>query len=148
MSQYLLDTNIIIFLFKSKHRIHEKIAFVGLENCFISEITLAELKIGAEKSHNPLHNHRLVDTFADTVTVLPISNVLDIFASETIRLEKAGTPIHDYFDILIAATALLHNLTMVTNNVKHFHFFKTLNIEDWVDPSAPAGFINSTTSNP
>ena len=50
MTQYLLDTNIIIFLLRSKHRIHEKIAFVGLNNCFISEITLAELKVGARKA--------------------------------------------------------------------------------------------------
>lgn len=131
MNKYLLDTNIIIFLLKSKHRIHEKMAFVGLENCFISEITLAELKIGAEKSNNPTANHQLVNTLAETVTVLPITSVLDVFASEKIRLEKAGTPMHDHFDVLIAATALVHNLAMVTHNVKHFTVYDNLVVEDW-----------------
>jgi tRNA(fMet)-specific endonuclease VapC len=140
MKQYLLDTNIVIFLLRSKHRIHEKIAFVGLNNCFISEITLAELKVGAEKSQDPSHSHRLVDTFADTVAVLPISNCLDVFATEKIRLEKAGTPMHDHFDVLIAATAIVHNLVMVTNNVKHFTLFSNLIIEDWANPNLPIGF--------
>jgi tRNA(fMet)-specific endonuclease VapC len=140
MTQYLLDTNIVIFLLRSKHRIHEKIAFVGLDNCFISEITLAELKVGAEKSQDPSHSHQLVDTFADTVAVLPISNCLDVFASEKIRLEKAGTPMHDHFDVLIAATAIVHNLVMVTNNVKHFTLFSNLVIEDWATAQLPKGF--------
>jgi tRNA(fMet)-specific endonuclease VapC len=140
MTQYLLDTNIVIFLLRSKHRIHEKIAFVGLNNCFISEITLAELKVGAEKSHDPSHSHLLVDTFAETVSVLPISNVLDVFASEKIRLEKLGTPMHDHFDVLIAATAIVNQLVMVTNNVKHFTLFSNLTIEDWAIPNLPKGF--------
>jgi tRNA(fMet)-specific endonuclease VapC len=140
MNKYLLDTNIVIFLLRSKHRIHEKIAFVGLNNCFISEITLAELKVGAEKSHDPSHSHHLVDTFAETVSVLPISNVLDVFATEKIRLEKAGTPMHDHFDVLIAATAIVNQLVMVTNNVKHFTFFSNLIIEDWTMPHLPKGF--------
>jgi tRNA(fMet)-specific endonuclease VapC len=140
MTQYLLDTNIVIFLLRSKHRINEKIAFVGINNCFISEITLAELKVGAEKSQNPSHAHTLVDTFAETVAVLPISNVLDVFAAEKIRLEKAGTPMHDHFDVLIAATAIVNQLVMVTNNVKHFTPFSNLLIEDWAIPHLPNGF--------
>jgi tRNA(fMet)-specific endonuclease VapC len=140
MKQYLLDTNIVIFLFKSKFRIHEKIAFVGLENCFISEITLAELKIGAEKSADKIQAHEVVNTFAQTVTVLPVSDVLDVFATEKVRLEKSGTPMHDHFDVLLAATALFYNLIMVTNNVKHFTVFPTLPVEDWALQDIPSGF--------
>ena len=140
MTKYLLDTNIIIFLFKSKHRIHEKMAFVGLQNCFISEITLAELKIGAEKSNNPSANHQLINTLANTTTVLPITDALDVFASEKIRLEKAGTPMHDNFDVLIAATALVNNLVMVTQNVKHFMVYDHLVVEDWTMLGLPNGF--------
>lgn len=45
MKKYLLDTNICIFLLRGKYYIDEKIDAVGgLENCFISEITVAELK--------------------------------------------------------------------------------------------------------
>lgn len=140
MTKYLLDTNIIIFLFKSRHRIHEKMAFVGLQNCFISEITLAELKIGAEKSNNPSANHQLINTLAKTTTVLPIIDALDVFAFEKIRLEKTGTPMHDNFDVLIAATAMVNNLVMVTQNVKHFMVYDHLVVEDWTMLDFPNGF--------
>jgi tRNA(fMet)-specific endonuclease VapC len=140
MNKYLLDTNMIIFLLRNKYRMADKMAFIGLSNCFISEITLAELKVGAEKSNDPAHARMLVDTFEKTIRVLPITNVLTIFASEKVRLEKAGTPMHDNFDVLIAATAIHYNLVVVTNNVKHFILFSGVMIEDWSNPLLPLGF--------
>jgi tRNA(fMet)-specific endonuclease VapC len=131
MKQYLLDTNIIVFLFRNKHDINNKIASVGQYNCFVSEITLAELKMGAEKSTKPAHNHYLIEQLTQVIQVVSISGVLDVFAKEKIRLEKQGTPMHDNFDVLIAATALALNFTLVTNNTKHFVLFEHLIIEDW-----------------
>ncbi len=48
MEKYLLDTNICIFLLRGKYNVDKKMDEVGLENCYISEITVAELKYGAE----------------------------------------------------------------------------------------------------
>lgn len=48
MGQYLLDTNICVFLLRGQYDVDKKIDEVGLENCHISEITMAELKYGAE----------------------------------------------------------------------------------------------------
>jgi tRNA(fMet)-specific endonuclease VapC len=140
MNKYLLDTNIVIFLFRQKFQIREKIALIGLQNCFVSEITLAELKIGAESSADPAKNHALINLLTETVTVLPISKVLDVFASEKVRLNKAGTPMHDHFDVLIAATAMVYNLVLVTNNTKHFVVYEGLEVEDWT-LSDPARFV-------
>lgn len=50
---YLLDTNICIHFFRGKFNLLSKFEDVGVENCAISEITLAELVYGAEKSQNP-----------------------------------------------------------------------------------------------
>lgn len=47
MTGYLLDTNICIFLLRGKYDVDKKIDSVGLGNCAISEITVAELKYGA-----------------------------------------------------------------------------------------------------
>jgi len=47
--KYLLDTNICIYFFKGLYHLDEKIENIGLQNCAISEITLAELFYGAEK---------------------------------------------------------------------------------------------------
>ena len=43
MKGYLLDTNICIFYMKGRYQLDEKIAKVGQNNCYISEITVAEL---------------------------------------------------------------------------------------------------------
>lgn len=50
MKRYLLDTNICIYLLKKRHHILERMNQVGWENCYISEITLAELYYGASIS--------------------------------------------------------------------------------------------------
>ena len=47
---YLLDTDICISLLKQQHGIKEKVRSMGIVNCAISEITLLELRFGAEKS--------------------------------------------------------------------------------------------------
>jgi tRNA(fMet)-specific endonuclease VapC len=47
--KYLLDSNICIHFFRGQFNIIEKLNEVGIENCAISEITLAELVFGAEK---------------------------------------------------------------------------------------------------
>jgi tRNA(fMet)-specific endonuclease VapC len=89
MKQYLLDTNIIVFLFRNKFEVDKKIVSVGQSNCFISEITLAELKMGAVKSTQPIHNHRLIEQLTQTIKVIPISNALDIFCRRKSTFRKA-----------------------------------------------------------
>jgi tRNA(fMet)-specific endonuclease VapC len=61
--RYLLDTNICVFFLRGKLNLDEIIKEKGRENCFISEITVAELRYGAENSGNPLKSHKSVDAF-------------------------------------------------------------------------------------
>lgn len=48
--KYLLDTNICIYYLKGLYNLKDKINNVGNESCYISEITVAELKFGVENS--------------------------------------------------------------------------------------------------
>ena len=50
MKKYLLDTNICAYFLNGKFNLKEKIDKAGFENCVVSEITIAELKYGVEKS--------------------------------------------------------------------------------------------------
>jgi len=50
MSLYLLDTNICIYYLKGMFNIKDKINIIFYNKLFISEITVAELKYGAEHS--------------------------------------------------------------------------------------------------
>lgn len=115
---------------KGKFDLEAKFDNVATENCFISEITLAELKFGVEKSEKPEKNKKALDNFLSGVQILPIFHSLDLYAKEKARLQKAGTPIDD-FDLLIGVTSITHKLTMVTNNTNHFKRIRGIKLEDW-----------------
>lgn len=130
MKKYLIDTNIVIFYMKGKFDLDVKFDDVATENCFISEITLAELKFGIEKSEKPEKNKKALDNFLTGIQILPIFHSLDLYAKEKARLQKAGTPIDD-FDLLIGVTSVTHALIMVTNNTNHFKRIRGIRLEDW-----------------
>ena len=88
--KYLLDTNICIHFFKGKYDLIDKFNKVGIENCAISEITLAELMFGSENSENPDKNKLIVEQFVEYLTILPILDAIPIYAKEKVRLRKAG----------------------------------------------------------
>ena len=131
MTQYLLDTNICIYFLKGKFDLKKtKIYTVGLANCSISEVTVAELKYGAEKSQRPDENSFIIEDFITKFSIIPIYPSLDIYAKEKARLKKAGTIIDD-FDLLIGATAISNDLSLVTNNIAHLGRLTNIKIEDW-----------------
>lgn len=129
--KYLLDTNICIHFFRGQFNLIDKFIEINLQNCAISEITLAELSYGAENSSNPKKNLDLIDKFSAEVKVLPIYNAIHIYAKEKTRLRKSGTLISD-FDLLIAATCVSYDLIMVTENIKEFERISNITIENWV----------------
>ncbi|MDR2802541.1 MAG: type II toxin-antitoxin system VapC family toxin [Prevotellaceae bacterium] len=130
--KYLLDTNICVFFFKGQFNIVNAFKAKGYENCCVSEITVAELRYGAENSTNPHKHHELLDCFLKKIAIIPISDSISLYAKEKVRLKKAGTPVHDDFDLLIGATAIQNKLTLVTDNVKDFERLAAIKIENWV----------------
>jgi len=131
MRKYLLDTNVCVFLFKGKYNINERITKVGFQNCCISEITLAELKYGAECSDQVVENNKMLDEFVNEISILPIYNSLSLYAKEKARLRKEGNLIDD-FDLLIGVTAVANNLILVTDNEKHLKRISKVKIENWI----------------
>lgn len=103
--RYLLDSNIVIHFLRGRFGLIEKLESVGLENCAISEITLAELVFGAENSENPTKNYELIEAFAQQLTVMPIFDSIYTYGKEKARLRKSGNMISD-FDLLIGSTAV------------------------------------------
>ena len=130
MKKYLLDTNICIYFIKGQFELNKKIAEVGEQNCFISEMTIAELKYGVENSKTVEEMRKIVEAFIPKFLVIPIYNSLDIYAKEKAKLRKQGLMIDD-FDILIGATSFANNMVMVTNNVAHLNRLDNILIEDW-----------------
>jgi tRNA(fMet)-specific endonuclease VapC len=63
LKKYLLDTNICIFYIKGQYELDKRIVEVGEQNCFISEMTVAELKYGIENSKTVEAMRTIVEAF-------------------------------------------------------------------------------------
>ncbi len=128
---YLIDTNIIVFLLRMQYDIGDKIQEIGIDHCFISEITYAELLYGAECSSNPQHNIELVDKVLKGIRMVQVSNSLHTFAKCKATLRRMGKMVDD-IDLLIGATSITNKMVMVTDNTKHFENMPDIILENWV----------------
>lgn len=129
--QYLLDTSICVFFLRGKLKLDEIIKEKGTDNCFISEITVFELRYGAENSDNPTKSHKAVDLFVNGISIIPIVGSIKKYAKEKVRLRRLGKPMHDEFDLLIGVTAIENKLTLVTDNESDFQNLNDIKIENW-----------------
>ncbi|HIY87916.1 MAG TPA: type II toxin-antitoxin system VapC family toxin [Candidatus Bacteroides pullicola] len=132
MKPYLLDTNICIFYLRGLYNVSEKVEAIGRRNCCISEITVGELLYGAACSNHKDKHLKQIDLFINLIAIKPIYPILPTFAEEKARLRKKGLLIDD-FDLLIGATALKHDMILVTENVKHLSHIGNLQIENWIE---------------
>ena len=132
MAKYLLDTNVCIFFLRGKESIVEQILDNGINNCFISEITVAELLYGVEcDEYNFQENRKKVNEFVSILTVIPITNVLLEYAQQKAILRKKGNLIDD-MDLFIGATAIANDMNLVTDNEKHLNRLSNIRIENWI----------------
>ena len=129
--KYLLDTNICIFYLQGKYGIKEKIQQVGRKNCYISEITIAELLYGAVYSKSEKHL-REVEIIRENLSIVPIFDSLPTYAEIKASLRRAGQLIEE-FDMLIGSSAVHHGYVMVTENNEHFERIPGIEIENWVE---------------
>jgi len=129
--QYLLDTSICVFFLRGKFNLDELIKAKGRENFFISEVTVFELRYGAENSDNPPKSNRAVDSFLIGLSIIPIFSSVKLYAKEKDRLKKIGKPMNDEFDLLIGVTAIENKLILITDNVKDFARLDGIVIENW-----------------
>lgn len=128
--KYLLDTNVLIAMFRKQHGIREKILKAGIDNCLISEVTLAELKVGAYKTNDPRQWREVRET-SEAFDIVPVTATdFDLYARNRALIENMGTKI-DSFDLLIGSSAVNNGLTIVTHNKKHFARIPNLHIVDW-----------------
>lgn len=132
MTNYLLDTSICIYLFRGRKEVAEKLQAISSDNCFISDVTLAELYYGAYKSASPEKNKCLIDSLVKHICVVPLQEYAKTYAQEKNILRQSGTLIED-FDLLIAAAAKYRGYTLVTDNLKHFERVQGLTIENWIN---------------
>jgi tRNA(fMet)-specific endonuclease VapC len=134
--KYLLDTNICIHFLKNDIKVVEKIKEVGLENCYLSEMTILEFSYGVangdpiKKAENKKKFKKFEESFDDRI--LLVRTAFEDFSNQKVRLRKLGTPISD-FDLLIGCTALAHDFTLASRNIKEMNRIERLKLENWID---------------
>jgi tRNA(fMet)-specific endonuclease VapC len=120
---YLFDTDAISESLRRKPSAGylEWLRSIPREEQFVSAVTIGELYQGAYRSAASERHLQNVETRVLTeVIVLPFDvAVAKTFGRIRVELERAGTPLPDA-DLQIAATAITHDLELVTGNLRHF----------------------------
>lgn len=127
---YLLDTDNVIDLLGNKGSGAERFKKVANEKLFLSVVSWSEVRYGIDKYPNVVERQGQFKTFLYNfgIQVIPVDiAVCEKFVEIKIDLEKRHFPLEN-FDLLIAATAIVNNLTLVTGNLRHFKRVKGLKI--------------------
>lgn len=129
---YLLDTNTcIVYLKRLNSSVGKRLQELSPSDIAVCSIVKAELFYGAMRSNNPTRTLALQEEFLNRFTSLPFDDSATLtFGRIRAKLAALGTPIGLY-DLQIAAIALVHNLILVTHNIREFSRVEGLCIEDW-----------------
>ena len=133
MLQYMLDTNICIYVIKNyPQKLRERFNRLAEQLC-MSSISLAELHYGAEKSARRLENLQAVEQFSARLEVLAFSaKAAAHYGQIHAGVEHLGKPVGP-LDMLIGAHARSEGLIVVTNNAREFQRLPGVRVENWVD---------------
>jgi tRNA(fMet)-specific endonuclease VapC len=132
MLRYMLDTNICIYVIKSRPAgLRERFNSLADQLC-ISAITLAEIIYGAEKSARPVENLAIIERFVARLDVLSFGErAATHYGQVRAELERAGHPVGIH-DMMIGGHARSEGLTLVSNNLREFQRMAGLRLENWV----------------
>src|SRR3954471_12702178 len=130
---YLLDTDTCSAFLKGDRRVFNRfIQHSG--GLHISILTLAELYSWIYVADDPTRSRREegLQTMLSDVLVIPVDHdVARTFGETRAVLQRRGTTVATV-DLLIASTALVHDFTVATHNVRHFQLVPDLRMEDWI----------------
>jgi tRNA(fMet)-specific endonuclease VapC len=129
----LIDTDICSAHLKQKGAITSRfLQYAG--QLHISAVTLGELFTWALRANAPPRRIKsLQQLMADTKLLDVNGSVAQEFGRVRAALMDVGRPAPD-LDLLIAATALTHGLTLVTHNTQDFANVPGLRVIDWLAP--------------
>lgn len=128
-ARYLLDTDWIIQYLHGHPEVVRRVDELRGEGVGLAIVSLAEVYEGVYFSQNPQDSERQLIEF---LRGFPVFNIdpesCKLFGRERGRLRAARRMIGD-FDLLIGAIALHHNLTLLSNNRRHFELIEGLRLE-------------------
>ena len=130
--RYLLDTDICIYYINGfQPNVNMNIQQHSASDIVVSAITKCEMYAGSSGSRNPARSRAEQDLFLRQFASLPFDDrAAEEYGEVYAELKRSGNLISE-IDAQIAAIALVHNLTLVTHNTRHFSRIPRLTLEDW-----------------
>jgi tRNA(fMet)-specific endonuclease VapC len=135
--KYLLDTDACIKILREDGPHRKQLLKIDPDKIRVSIMTLYELEVGLAKADLKMPKQTVVKKRARLENLLRYIEVIPFEKSEATEsakiraeLEAQGQPIGS-MDYLIAATARLHGLTLVTGNLSEFQRVKKLKLTNW-----------------
>lgn len=145
MTGWLLDTNILSELRRPKPE-RKVVAFVAaqpLDLLHVSAVSFGEIRFGIERVADPGHRADLHDWLTHKVRPMFEQRVLaiseDVMFKWRLLVEEGRKARHTFSqpDLIIAATALHHGLTVVTRDVSDYQRARAPVLNLWSDPIVP-----------
>ena len=131
--KYILDTCIVSEFFKGNVNVMKQIKSISPNDLGISSITVMEIEFGL--SNNPAFakkNGDIIRQFMNQIQIIDLDTDIAAQAGHIrAHLKSKGTPIGAY-DLLIGATAVHHNVPLVTNNTREFQRIPKIILNNWV----------------
>lgn len=119
---YILDTDVIIDFLRNKEPGYSLLSKLLNEKLYISVITWIEILYGIKKVKAGTKRSNQFTSFLEDLDIEIISingEVGNLFVDLKLSLENKGRKLAD-FDLLIASSAKVYDLILVTKNIKHF----------------------------
>ena len=141
MSGWLLDTNVISELRRPRPnaRVRAFVAHQALEELFVSTVTFAEIRYGIETVGDPIRRAELNDWLLHRVRPMFDQRVLEVCEDVMFKwrlLVEDGRKVGHTFsqpDLIIAATALHHGLTVVTRDTGDYKLARVPLLNPWIE---------------
>jgi tRNA(fMet)-specific endonuclease VapC len=133
--KWMLDTNACIrYLSGRAPHLQRRLDATNAGEVGICSLVKAELYYGAARSTNPVQSRAIQDRLISGMKCMPFDDSsVNQYAVIRSALAAAGRPIGP-IDMLIAAIAVTHGVTLVTHNTTEFSRVIGLKIEDWEAP--------------
>ena len=132
---FLIDTMVLSEL-RRRQRDPGVVAWIGAqrqEDCFLSVVSIGEIErgIARQRSADPAFAQQLA-AWLDQLLRLYEQRLLPVDLATARRWGQLSAELgHDGADLLIAATALEHGLTVVTRNLRHFQPTGVATLNPW-----------------
>ena len=134
MKQAIADTDTLSYFFRNHSEVVDKFDKYLLAHGFIhiSVVTYYEVLNGLyyKDAKRQLAGF---EKFVKLNNVLPMTEEIAKKSAEIFAALRKKGQIIGHNDVLIAGTAVVHNLTLITNNTKHFSRISGLHIDNWAE---------------